>query len=285
MPEADDHFLRRDPPHDVRLGLVGRRIALLNLKRELVCPAVLRPAQRADAAGDRGVNVRAGAGDHASGEGGRVELMLGVKHERGVHRLHLCGARRAAMQQAEKVTADRVVIGLHLDALAVQREVMPVEQHGIQRSEQPVGDLAGAGAVVVFLLRPRAAERGDAGAQHVHRVRGRGQCFEHRAHRRGQTAQRPEFRFVGREFRDRGQPLMHEEMRHFLKLTVRGKIEDVVAAVVQVVAAAAHRAERGVARGHAGERHGFLRLEGRGNSRVTHGGGGCFAKSASSFSS
>src|SRR5690606_32297862 len=47
-----------------------------------------------------------------------------------------------------------------------------------------------------------------------------------------------------------------------------GDVQDVVAAVVQVVPAAAHGAQRGVAGGHARECNGFFRLEGRG------GGGG-----------
>ncbi len=52
MAEADDDFLRRDATADVRLGLVGRVVALLDLERHLVGAAVLGSAQRADGAGD-----------------------------------------------------------------------------------------------------------------------------------------------------------------------------------------------------------------------------------------
>src|SRR3546814_13734965 len=57
---------------------------------------------------------------------------------------------------------------------------------------------------------------------------------------------------------------MHEQMRDFLELALRGDIENVVAAVVQVIAAAADRAQRGVAGSRAGQRDGFFRLERRG---------------------
>src|SRR3546814_19588685 len=57
---------------------------------------------------------------------------------------------------------------------------------------------------------------------------------------------------------------MHEQMRDFLELALRGDIENVVAAVVQVIAAAADRAQRGVAGSRAGQRDGFFRLDRRG---------------------
>ena len=47
--------------------------------------------------------------------------------------------RRAAVEQMEKVTADRVVVGLDIDALAVVAPVIPVEQHRALRRQQAVG--------------------------------------------------------------------------------------------------------------------------------------------------
>ena len=73
---------------DVALGLVGRVVAADGVEGELVGAAVLRALERADGAGDGGVHVRAGAGDHARGEGRGVELVLGVEDERGVHGAH-----------------------------------------------------------------------------------------------------------------------------------------------------------------------------------------------------
>ena len=67
--------------------------------------------------------------------------------------------------------------------------------------------------------------------------------------------------FVALQLRRVRQLAVHQQVRDFFELALVREIEDVVAAVVQVVAAAAHRAERGVARGHARQGDGFLRLE------------------------
>ena len=57
-------------------------------KATSLAPPCFGPLQRADGAGDGGVHVGAGAGDDARGEGGGVELVLGVEDERGVHGAH-----------------------------------------------------------------------------------------------------------------------------------------------------------------------------------------------------
>ena len=105
--EADDHLAVGDPPADVRLRFIGRGVAALDVERDLVGAAMLGSAQRADARGDRRIHVRAGAGDHAAGEGRGVELVFGVENERGVHGAdeHLAG--RPAVQQMQEVAADR----------------------------------------------------------------------------------------------------------------------------------------------------------------------------------
>src|SRR5207245_401401 len=90
-------LLRPHAAHDIRLRLVGIGISGQNLVGELVRAAVLRAAQSADAAADRAVQVRAGAGDDAAGEGAGVEFMLGVEEERSVHR-----ARSGMFSNAER---------------------------------------------------------------------------------------------------------------------------------------------------------------------------------------
>jgi len=45
------------------------------------------------------------------------------------------------VQQVQEVPADRIVVGLDLDALASAAEVVPVEQHRAERRHQPVGDV------------------------------------------------------------------------------------------------------------------------------------------------
>jgi hypothetical protein len=53
---------------------------------------------------------------------------------------------------------------------------------------------------------------------------------------------------------------VHQQVGDLLELAGVGDVEDVVAAVVQVVAGASHRAQRGVAGDHARQCDGFLDL-------------------------
>jgi len=75
------------------------------------------------------------------------------------------------MQQMQKVPADRIIVRLDLDALAVDGKVIPVQQHRTERGHQPIGDVLRTSGVVVILFRQRATERGNRGTQHVHRMR------------------------------------------------------------------------------------------------------------------
>ena len=107
MAEADHDFPGRDAAADVGFRFVRIAVALLHFERDLVGAAMFRPAQRADRAGDRGIDVRAGAGDRARREGRGVELVLGVEDQRGMHRALVRWRRLPAMQQMQEVRADR----------------------------------------------------------------------------------------------------------------------------------------------------------------------------------
>jgi len=74
-----------------------------------------------------------------------------------MHRAHPVRAWFFAVQEMQKMAADGIIVGPGLDALAVMGEVMPVEQHRAQRSQQPVGDIARAGDAVIRLLRLQRA--------------------------------------------------------------------------------------------------------------------------------
>ena len=100
-----------------------------------------------------------------------------------MHRALVRRRRLPAVQQMQEVRADRIVVGFDVDAAAVVGVVVPVEQHRAERGHQPVGDVARAGLVVVVGLGQHAAERRDAGAHDVHRMRGGGQQFQRLQHR------------------------------------------------------------------------------------------------------
>lgn len=53
---------------------------------------------------------------------------------------------------------------------------------------------------------------------------------------------------------------MNQQMRDFFKFALPGEIENIVAAIVQIVATFADGAQRGIARRYAGQRDGFLGL-------------------------
>ena len=75
-----------------------------------------------------------------------------------------------------------------------------------------------------------------------------------------QAAQRLQPRLVGGKLDRRRQPAMDKQMGDLLEFAGLGDIEDIVAAIMQVVAGAADRAQRGVAGDDPGKGDGFLRL-------------------------
>ena len=158
------------------------------------------------------------------------------------------------------MAADGVVVGFYLDAAAVGAEVVPVEQGGAERSDQAVGDVTGAWCVVVVFFRQGAAQHRDGGPHHVHRVAGRRQGFESRFHAGRQAAQRLEFFLVAGELGVAGQLAVYQQVGDFLEFAGGGEVEDVIAAVVQVVAGATDGAQGGVAGGNTGEGDRFLGL-------------------------
>jgi hypothetical protein len=74
--------------------------------------------------------------------------------------------------------------------------------------------------------------------------------------------------FVGVELRRVGQAFVHQQVGDLLELRLVGEVQDVVAAIVQVVAGAADGAQGRLAGDGAGQGHGLLRGAGGG---VGHG--------------
>ena len=108
------------------------------------------------------------------------------------------------------------------------------------------------GRLWVVGFRQHAAERRDARAHHIHRMGSGRQQFKSAQDSGGKSTQRFQLGFVGAQFGNGGQGTVHEEIGNLLELTGLRDVENVVAAVVQVIAGAAHRAQRGVAGDDAG---------------------------------
>ena len=114
---------------------------------------------------------------------------------------------------------------------------------------------APAGGELLGLDRP---QHRAGGAQDIHRMRGRGNLLQHGADRGRHAAERLQAAAVGLELGPVRQALVDEKMRDLLVGRIPREVGDVVAPVVEVVAALADGADRRVARDDARERDGFL---------------------------
>ncbi len=83
------------------------------------------------------------------------------------------------MKQMQEVAADRIVIGLDVDAAARVREVIPVKQHRAERRHQTVGDVARFGELVLGPFGQHRAQCRACRAHHIHRMRIGRNRFKH----------------------------------------------------------------------------------------------------------
>ena len=164
------------------------------------------------------------------------------------------------MQHVQEVAADGIIPGVLIDAPAVPAEMVPVSQHGRERSQQPVGDITGFPGSMLAGFRRHGAQQRATGPEDIHgRDIGR-QQFQAVFNRVRQAAQRGQFHLVPVQFRPVGQALMQQQVRDLLKFTGLGDIQYVVAAIGQVVAAAAYGAQGGIPGRHARQGDRFLRF-------------------------
>jgi hypothetical protein len=166
--------------------------------------------------------------------------------------------RRLAAQEVEEMGGDRVVVGLGVDPPAVVRPVIPVEQHRGEAGDQAVGNLARRPGIVVLCFGQDGSQRRTAAAQDIHRMRRGGQILEHRPQHHRQSAQGLQFLAVLIELRRTGQAPVKQKVGDLLETRILGERDDVVATVVQVVAAAPDRADGGIAGDHARQGDRFL---------------------------
>ncbi len=75
--------------------------------------------------------------------------MFGVEDQRGMHGADMAEIGLMSVQQVKEMPTDAVVISVDLDDTAVMGIVVPIEQHGTQRRDQPIGDVARAGMIMV----------------------------------------------------------------------------------------------------------------------------------------
>ena len=251
MAEAHDDPFGGELFVEPGFGAVDRTDRGEHLEHLLVGAAVERALQGADRRSDRGVHVRARTRYDARRESGCVVLVFGIQVERRVHGTHPQIGRLLAVEQMQKVSADGVIIGFHVNTLAVVAVVIPVEQHRAERGHQLIGDVARTRGRMVVFLGKLTAKRRYASTHDVHRMSGCRKPLEHGFHIGGHAAERLQLGLVAREFGCSGELAVHQQVGNFLELGGFGDIENVIAPIVKVVAAAAHGTEGGVAGGNA----------------------------------
>ena len=167
-----------------------------------------------------------------------------------------------AVQQVRKCPPTVLVVGLDVDPLAVDRaEVIPVQQHRTEAGHQAVDDVACLGLGMIILLRQAAAHHRTARAHHVHRMRRRGSASSACLTATGRPRNERSLALVGLSAGLCRQHAVDQQVGDLLELTGLGEIEDVVAAIVQIVARPPDRTDGGVACDGTGQGDGLLRLQ------------------------
>ena len=195
MAEAGDLLLALQLAAHEAVDALGRGV-LADLEQHLhhlgVGAAVQRPLQRADAGDDRRVDVGEGGGGDARGEGRGVQLVVGVQHQRDVHRPHRGRVGTLAGEHVEevggvaerRVGGDRAAAGLQPAPGRHQARHLAGEPHRLA-VRRPRRVVVGIGIVV----RQRRGQR----AQRVHAVHRR-QHLHQPQHRLGQRPRRRQLR-------------------------------------------------------------------------------------------
>ena len=249
MPEAHDPLAPFQPGADLLVHAVVAADRLQQLHHLLVGAAVQRPLERADRAGDGGVHVRQGGGDHAGGEGGRVHLVVGVQDQGNVERL--CGGRAGLLtgQHVQEVGRMRRAPGSGAIGSSPRRRrsyrATIVGIFAIRRVA-----LAKLASTAFEFLSGSSNESDDTrGAQHLHRLGVIGQHVDHRGGLRRQLASVGQGRGERLQLGHGGQMPAQSQEAHLFVGGVLREVADVVPAVDQNAVLTVDRAQA-AARNH-----------------------------------
>src|SRR5690606_28828219 len=103
--------------------------------------------------------------------------------------------------------------------------------------DQAVGNIKGISNVEYVFFRQHTPQDGHRGTLDIQWMRRSRQRFHRLLYWQGQPAQAAQLGFVRGEFSLVGQFAVDQQVSHFLEFAVVGQVQNVVAAVVQVVAA------------------------------------------------
>ncbi len=226
--KTHNELLRRDHFQHASFRGVRRREFLDQRHCRFVGAAVQRPAQRADGARHRRIEIGQRRYDRARSEGRGVEFMLGVENER-----HVDGAADKlvgllAVEQMEKVAGGGLVVGFGVDVLTARVEMVPIKQHRAKTGRQPVCD---GELIVTEPFGLECAEHRAAGAHNVHRMRVARDLFEHPFQGSRQPAQAAQFGPVFEQVALLGEPPIDQKIGDLFEARMLGEIVDGIAPV------------------------------------------------------
>lgn len=79
--------------------------------------------------------------------------MLGIQHQRNMHRLFPALGWLFTVQQMQEMAADGIIVGFRLNTFAVVAVVIPVKKDRAERSQQLIGNIARAGDGMSLFFR------------------------------------------------------------------------------------------------------------------------------------
>ena len=190
--ETHDFFFARQPLQHPGLGAVRGADVPEHPHRFLVCAAVQRAFKRAEARGQRGIDVGHGGSGHPRGKGGGVEFVVGIKHEDGIEDFRPPRLRRSAGKLVEKISGVREV-GFGGKQVLAMRHAPTVgdERRDFRRETHRLAQVGLVGMIVQFRIECR--QHRDTGTEGVHWMGARRQQPQHLDDRRRQRARRSEF--------------------------------------------------------------------------------------------
>jgi hypothetical protein len=198
--------------------------------------------ERGDGRRDRAVHVGERACDDARREGRSVQFVIGVQDQADVEDARLALGRHLALEHVEKVGGD-VEFGFRRDrVLAVAYAFDGGDEDGkLRRQAGRRAQRALARDVATLLVVE--VERGDGGAQHVHRLGVAREGADEFDDLRRQLVVLADVAFERVEFRLSRQPTVPEQVDGLFKSRMRGQVVNVVALINEYALLAVHVAD------------------------------------------
>ncbi len=165
------------------------------------------------------------------------------------------------MQQVQEMAPYGIIIGFSFYALTIVAVVVPVQQHGTQRSHQAVSNIACTGVIVIIFFWQYTTQRRYTSTHDIHRMGRCWQAFQRSLDIGWQATQGLQLSLVALQLCNGRQFAMHQQMGNFFKLAGICHVQNIVATVMQVITGFAYSTQGSIASSDARQGDGFLGFE------------------------